>query len=90
MWVQVLLLVLGSFIWKKFHIPDSVLLVHYKMVTISDDNYALNKNGFMIILSPLPGIKTLPREVVGSTSNSHVFPPHSVSMLNLTLKWVGS
>ena len=47
----------GACIWKKFHIPDSVLLVHSKIATISENSSARNRNGFRKILSPLPGIK---------------------------------
>ena len=86
MWVLVLFLILGAVLWKKVRVPYLVFLVHYKIVTISDNNSALNKNGFMKILSPLPGIKTLPRDVVGTKSDSHVFPPHRALMLNLILK----
>ena len=57
MWVQVLFLILGGRYLEKLRIPDSVLLVHSKIATILDGNSALNKNVFMKILSPLPGIK---------------------------------
>ena len=77
---------LGGVIWKKFRIPDSVLLVHSKIAAISDNNSDPNKNEFMEILSPLTGIKTLLQEVGGPTSDSHVFPLHSFSMLHLQLK----
>ena len=90
MLVQVLFLVLGGGYLKKTRIPDSVLLVHSKIATISGDNSALNKNGFMIMLPLIPGIKTLPQEREGPTSDLHMFPPHSVSMLNFPLKWVGA
>ena len=43
---------LGAVIWKKVRILDSVLLVHSKIAMISDNNYALNKNGFMKMLPP--------------------------------------
>ena len=70
----------GEVIWKKVRIPDSVLLVHSEIATISGDNSALNKNGFMKMLSPLPRIKTLPHDVGDPTSESNVFQTHSVSM----------
>ena len=60
--VQVLLLVLGGGYLEKFHILDSLLLVHYKIATISGNSFTFNKNGFLNILSSLPGIKKLPRE----------------------------
>ena len=68
--VQVLFLILGAFIWKKVRIPDSVLLVHSKITTISDDNSDPNENGFTKILSPLPGIKNASLEGGGS----HLWP----------------
>ena len=86
MWVWVLLLIWGAVIWKKVRIPDSFLLVYSKIATMLDNNSALNKNRFMKILSPLSEIKTLPQEVGGTTSYSHMFSPYSVSSLNLLLK----
>ena len=38
------------------------------------------------MLSPPPGIKIIPQEVGGPTSDSRVFSLHIGSMLNLTLK----
>ena len=57
MWVRFLFLILGGVYLEKSRIPDSVLLVHSKIATISDYNSDLNKNGFMKMISPLPGIK---------------------------------
>ena len=60
MWVQVLsLFSVGAYL-EDFGIPNSVLLVHSKIATISSDNSAFNKNGFIKILSPLPGMKISP------------------------------
>ena len=46
----------GAVIWVKFRIPDSVLLVHSIIDTISSDNSAFNKNGFIKFYPPLTGI----------------------------------
>ena len=51
------LTVLGGGYLKKVLIPDSVLLVHSKIVTTPGDNTAPNKNGCMKMISPLIEIK---------------------------------
>ena len=59
MWVQVLFLVLGSTYLGKIYVPDSALCVYSKIATISENIYALNRNGLMTMLSPISGKKIL-------------------------------